>query len=78
MAQIGFAPGSDVAFGMVFGLFVLAFLVLAFVAIRWGVRRDRPGRQAWRQRRVEGSVGRNAAAPLGSDDRGVHNRAENP
>jgi len=53
MAQLGFAPAADVAFGIVFGVFVFAFLVLAFIAIRWGVRRDRPGRQAWRQRHFE-------------------------
>jgi hypothetical protein len=56
MAQLGFAPAADVAFGIVFGVFVLAFLVLAFVAIRWGVRRDRPGRQAWRQRHFDASA----------------------
>lgn len=52
-----FGPGllvaSDAAFGVVFGVFVLALAVLAVVAVRWGVRRDRAGREAWRQRRLE-------------------------
>jgi len=47
---------SDVAFGIVFGLFLAAFLVLAFVAVRWGVRRDRPGRAAWRLRHLEAAA----------------------
>jgi len=45
--------GSDIAFGVFFGAFVLALLVLAFVAVRWGVRRDRPGREAWKQRHFQ-------------------------
>jgi len=76
MAQVGFAPATDVAFAVVFGLFVLAFLVLAFVAIRWGVRRDRAGRRAWRQRHLEADAGRNGAAPFGSGDQAVHDRAK--
>lgn len=46
--------GSDVAFGVVFGVFVFALLVLAVVAIRWGVRHDRPGREAWKRRHLDG------------------------
>jgi membrane protein implicated in regulation of membrane protease activity len=66
MAQVGFPPATDVAFGIVFGLFVLALLVLAVVTIRWGVRRDRPGRQAWRQSRIEAGAKGNVTAPFGS------------
>jgi hypothetical protein len=66
MAQIGFAPAADVAFGIVFGVFVLAFLVLAFVAIRWGVRRDRPGRQAWRQRHFDAAARASQTSANGS------------
>jgi len=47
---------SDVAFGVVFGLFIVAFAVLSFITVRWAVRRDRAGRVAW-QRRVYGSGG---------------------
>jgi hypothetical protein len=74
MAPFGFAPAADAAFGIVFGLFVLALLVLAVVAVRWGVRRDRPGRQAWRQRHLEASTGRNGASPTGSDDQADQDR----
>ena len=52
---VGFAPASDVVFGIVFGVFVLALAILGVVAIRWGIRRDRPGRQAWRERQLEAS-----------------------
>jgi hypothetical protein len=56
---------SDAAFGIVFGVFVAALAVLGFVAIRWGVRRDRPGRQAWRQRHLDAAAGRNGAQQPG-------------
>jgi hypothetical protein len=51
---------SDVAFAVVFGVFVAALAVLGFVAIRWGVRKDRPGRAEWR-RRYEEAAGRQGA-----------------
>jgi len=50
---------ADVAFAVVFGVFVVALAVLAFVAIRWGVRKDRPGRAEWR-RRYEAASGEQA------------------
>ncbi len=53
MAVSGLLLASDAAFGVVFGVFVFALLVLAVVAIRWGVRKDRPGRQAWKQRHLD-------------------------
>jgi O-antigen/teichoic acid export membrane protein len=53
----GFLLASDAAFGIVFGIFVLALLVLAIIAIRWGVRKDRPGRQAWKQRHLDAARG---------------------
>jgi len=53
MAAFGFTIAGDAAFGIVFGVFVLALAVLAVVAIRWGIRRDRPGREAWRQRHLD-------------------------
>jgi hypothetical protein len=67
MAHFGLPPAADTAFGIVFGLFVLAVLVLAFIVIRWGVRRDRPGRQAWRQRHLE-AASRDGASQNGSND----------
>ena len=35
----------NTAFFIVFGLFVLAILGLAFTAVRWGIRRDRAERR---------------------------------
>jgi hypothetical protein len=70
MAFSGYLLATDLAFGIVFGVFVLALLVLAVIAIRWGVRQDRPGRQAWKQRHLDAPQG-NGAGPLGS-------RASNP
>jgi hypothetical protein len=78
MHQVGFTLATDVAFGIVFGIFVLATLVLAVVAIRWGVRRDRPGRQAWRQRHLGGAAGSNGAGPVGSVDQMAEDPARDP
>jgi hypothetical protein len=68
MAHIGFEAATDLGFGIVFGVFVLAILVLAFVAIRWGVRRDRPGREAWRRRRLEADAPSTNGAVRGFPD----------
>ena len=38
------------AFYIVFGLFVVAFLFLALWVIRWAIRRDMAGRSAWLSR----------------------------
>lgn len=42
---------AGAAFYGVFGVFVVAFFVLAFLSVRWAVRRDRVGRAAWAARR---------------------------
>ena len=76
MALVGFPPATDVAFGIVFGLFVLALLVLAIVTIRWGVRRDRPGRQAWRQSRIEAAARGSATAPFVSSRKAAQDPAK--
>jgi len=44
-------PAAAVAFDVVFGLFVVAFAVLAVITVTWAVRRDRAGRTAWASRR---------------------------
>ena len=36
----------SVAFDAVFGFFALSIVVIAVLAVRWGVRRDRAARQA--------------------------------
>jgi membrane protein implicated in regulation of membrane protease activity len=68
MALLGAAPATDVAFGVVFGLFVLAVVVLAVLTIRWAVRRDRPGREAWKARSLARRAG---AAPPSSNGPGL-------
>ena len=40
----------SIAFDVVFGVFVAAIVALAFIAVRWGVRRDRR-RRAWQAER---------------------------
>jgi hypothetical protein len=44
---------SDVAFGVLFGIFVVALLALIVIVLLWAFRRDRAGRAAWRQRQQE-------------------------
>lgn len=73
MTVFSVGPASDVAFGVVFGVFVAALLVLGVVSIRWGIRRDRPGRQAWRQRHLDAAAGR-----LGEPRRGADTDAADP
>jgi len=61
---------ADVAFGVVFGLFVAALAVLGFVAIRWGVRKDRPGRAEWQRRHLDPSADEPTAHPAPHDQPG--------
>ena len=44
------ALATDAAFFAIFGIFVVALLVLAVIVIVWAVRHDVAGRQAWRER----------------------------
>lgn len=48
------ASGSDTLFGVVFGVFVVALLVLFVIVIVWAVRRDRAARADWARRYREG------------------------
>jgi hypothetical protein len=41
---------ANVGFAVVFGIFVVAVVVLAVITITWALRRDRAGRAAWRRR----------------------------
>jgi hypothetical protein len=52
------------AFGIIFGIFVAALLVLIVIVVLWAVRRDRAGRALWRERHQEGgTAGSNGAPP---------------
>lgn len=53
---------ADAAFYAVFGVFVLAFVVLTVVTVRWAVRRDRVGRAEWVQRKQEADRPQEAGA----------------
>jgi hypothetical protein len=44
------APATRTAFFVVFGVFVLAIVVLIVIIIMWAVRHDIAGRRAWRAR----------------------------
>jgi hypothetical protein len=60
--------GADAAFIVVFGAFVLAFVVLAFITLRWAVRRDRTGRDQWLRRQAEqGAAGGTGSAVPSTD-----------
>jgi hypothetical protein len=44
------ASAGNVAFFVIFGLFVLAMVTLVVIIIVWAVRHDIAGRREWRQR----------------------------
>jgi hypothetical protein len=44
------ASAGNTAFLVVFGIFMVAMLVLVIIVIRWAVRHDMAGRKAWRAR----------------------------
>ncbi len=49
-ALVPVASATDTAFFVIFGLFVVAMVVLAVIIVVWAVRHDLAGRKAWRQR----------------------------
>jgi type VI protein secretion system component VasK len=51
---------NDVAFAVLFGIFIVALLTLIVIVAIWVIRRDRQGRAAWLQRQQDRS-----AAPEG-------------
>jgi hypothetical protein len=52
------AAASNVAFFVIFGVFVAAMLVLIGIIIVWAVRHDMAGRRAWTERRRQAAAGR--------------------
>jgi hypothetical protein len=44
---------DNVVFAVVFGVFIVALLVLSAITLTWAVRRDRAGRAAWVRRRTQ-------------------------
>jgi hypothetical protein len=47
------APATNTAFVIVFGVFVVAMVVLVVIIITWAVRHDIAGRRSWRERQEE-------------------------
>ena len=52
------AAASNVAFYVIFGIFVAAMLVLIGIILVWAVRHDMTGRRAWMERRQQAAQGR--------------------
>ena len=52
------AAASNVAFFVIFGIFVVAMLVLIGIILVWAVRHDMTGRRAWMERRQQSAHGR--------------------
>jgi hypothetical protein len=61
---LGPLAASDVTFGVIFGIFVVALLTLIVIVVRWAVRRDRQGRAAWVARRTDGAGPSNGNTPV--------------
>lgn len=54
---------ANVAFDAVFGVFVVALVVLSVITLRWAVRRDRAGRAEWLRRQAPARDVRTGAPP---------------
>jgi hypothetical protein len=52
------AAASNVAFFVIFGIFVAAMLVLIGIILVWAVKHDMAGRRAWMERRHQAAHGR--------------------
>ena len=63
--------GADVAFFTVFGLFVVAFVVLSVITVRWAIRRDRSGHDEWLE-------GRQVVPPTGNGLGSAESRGRTP
>jgi hypothetical protein len=47
---------ANVAFFVVFSIFVVAFTVMGVITLTWALRRDRAGRSEWLERQVDESA----------------------
>jgi hypothetical protein len=66
---------TNVAFFVVFGLFVVAILALAVIVIMWAVRHDMAGWKVWRKRQEEAA---RAAGTLPPDETPARPRRPGP
>jgi hypothetical protein len=54
---------SNVPFAIIFGIFVVALVVLIVIVLMWAIRRDRAGRAEWRQRQQDRATGEGGPPP---------------
>lgn len=60
------AAAGEAAFYVIFGIFVVAMLVLIVVVVTWAVRHDIAGRRAWRERQAARERGGAPPGPPGN------------
>jgi hypothetical protein len=64
MAPVLSLLASDsAAFAIIFGIFVVALVVLIVIVLRWAIRSDRRGRALWRQRQESGMASTEGDVP---------------
>jgi hypothetical protein len=63
------ASASNAAFYTIFGIFVVAMLVLIVIILAWAIRHDIAGRAAWRQRHEAADQPVAGPAPPSTADR---------
>jgi hypothetical protein len=61
--QSPFLAADNVAFAIVFGIFIVALLTLIVIVVLWAIRRDRKGRIAWRERQQNRAAAAEREAP---------------
>ena len=54
---------TNIAFYVVFGIFVVAMVVLAGIIVVWAVRHDMTGWKAWRERQEAAALSQQAQPP---------------
>ena len=57
------ASASNAAFYTIFGIFVVAMLVLIVIILVWAIRHDIAGRAAWRRRQEDAAQAQPADHP---------------
>ncbi len=60
---------TNTAFYVVFGIFVVAFVVLVVLTIRWAVRHDMAGWKVWRKEQEEAARAAGTLPPDGPPTR---------
>jgi hypothetical protein len=53
LRSVHLVASTSPAFAIIFGIFVVALVVLIVLTLMWAYRRDKAGRALWRQRQQE-------------------------